>query len=394
VEFGQLIYSDDAWAAYEIQQRLQDARESERDRIRLDVTLEAAAAYIDVLRSKTQERIARENLRLTRENLDRARVRTQIGVASPAEVFRWEAQLAADRQTVIFANARRNKAEIQLNRILDRPGEETFATREVGLEDPSLITSDPRIYRYIHDPWVFRVFRAFHVDAAQQNSPELMALDAQIRAQERSLTAAKRAFWVPVLGLRASLGRRLAEGGAGSLGGSSSALPPGFPVPDRTTWEVGVQASLPLFAGGDRAARRTQAEEELARLRTERAAVADRIEQRVRSALHDTGASYAAIRLARQSADAARRNFELVQDSYARGVVSIIELLDAQNAAVTAEDAAANAINDFLLDLMEVERAVGRFGFFVTTAEREDYFERLDRYFAEAEAAGRTGVGP
>ncbi len=128
------------------------------------------------------------------------------------------------------------------------------------------------------------------------------------------------------------------------------------------------------------------------RLRTERAAVANRIEQRVRSTLHDTGASYTAIGLARQSAAAARRNFELVQDSYGRGVVSIIDLLDAQNAAVTAEAAAANAINDFLLDLMEVERAVGRFGFFVTPAERQDYFDRLNRYAAEAEAAARGGA--
>jgi len=395
VDLSQLIYSDEAWAAYEIQQRLQDARESDRDRVALDVTLETASAYIDVLRAKTQERIARDNLRLTRGNLERARIRTQVGVASPAEVYRWEAQLAADRQTVIFANAQRNNAEIRLNRVLDRPGEEPFATVEIGLEDPSLITSDPRIRRYIDNPWVFRVFRAFHVDAALRNSPELAALDAQIRAQERSLTAAKRAFWVPVFGLRASLGRRLAEGGAGALGdGSASPLPPEFPVPDRTTWEVGVQASLPLFAGGERSARRSQAEVELARLRTEYAAAANRIEQRVRSSLHDTGASWAAIGLARESADAARRNLELVQDSYGRGVVSITDLLDAQNAAITAEARAANAINDFLLDLMDVERAVGRFGFFVTPAQRQDYFDRLNRYVAEAEAAARGGATP
>lgn len=393
LDLSQLLYSDDAWAAYTIEQRLQEVRESERDRVQLNVTLETASAYINVLRAKTQERIARVNLGLTRENLERARVRTQIGAASPAEVYRWESQLASDRQTVIFANAQRNVTEIQLNRLLDRPGEELFGTEEVGLEDPSLITSDPRLTRYIDNPWVFRVFRAFHVDSAKSNSPELRALDAQIQAQERNLTAAKRAFWVPVFGLRASYGRRIAQGGAGSEIGSSP-LPPEFPIPDRTTWEVGVQASLPLFAGADRIARKTQAELDLDRLRVERADVANRIEQRVRSALHETGASYTAIGLARQGAAAARRNFELVQDSYGRGVVSIIDLLDAQNAAITAEAAAANAINDFLLDLMEVERAVGRFGFFVSPADRQDYFDRLNRYFAEEEGAEGGGARP
>jgi hypothetical protein len=56
--------------------------------------------------------------------------------------------------------------------------------------------------------------------------------------------------------------------------------------------------------------------------------------------------------------------------------------------------AAANAINDFLLDLVDVERAVGVFGFFVTPAERRDYFDRLNRYVAQAEIAAREGAAP
>jgi outer membrane protein TolC/ABC-type uncharacterized transport system substrate-binding protein len=392
LDLRQVLYSDEAWAGFEIQQRLQEARERDRDRIRLDVTLETASAYLDLLRAKTQERIARENLALTRKNLERARTRAQIGVASPAETYRWESRLANDRQTVIFASATRNKAEIQVNRVLDRPSEETFATVEVGLEDPGLITSDSRLERYIDNPWSFRVFRAFNVGEALRQAPELAALDAQVRAQDRSLTASRRAFWVPELALVAGLGRRVAQGGAGTSA-PSFPVPIAFPVPDRTTWQVGVQASLPLFAGGERVARRTRAEEELERLRTERAAAALRIEQRVRSALHDTGAAYAAIGLARESAQAARRNLELVSDSYGRGVVSIIELLDAQNAAILAEEAAANAVHVFLRDLMEVERAVGSFTFFAGSAERDDYFFRLHRFFAEAQADSRAEAG-
>jgi hypothetical protein len=41
-----------------------------------------------------------------------------------------------------------------------------------------------------------------------------------------------------------------------------------------------------------------------------------------------------------------------------------------------------------------VERAVGRFGFFASPAERQDYFDRLNRYVAEAEAAARAGASP
>ena len=70
----------------------------------------------------------------------------------------------------------------------------------------------------------------------------------------------------------------------------------------------------------------------------------------------------AGITLSEDAAIAAARNLELVEDAYGRGTVSIIELLDAQNAAILAEEGAANAVYDFLLDLMEVERAMKHVG--------------------------------
>jgi outer membrane protein TolC/ABC-type uncharacterized transport system substrate-binding protein len=386
LDLRQVLYSDEAWAGLEIQERLQEALERRRDQVRLDVALEAASAYLDVLRAKTKERIARDNLRLTRENLERARVRTEIGAASPAELYRWQSQESGDRRSVIAAVSTRNGTEIQLNRILDRPGEEPFSTRETGMEDDSLLASREMLRDYVGNPWTFRIFRDFNVAEALRNAPELAEADAQIRAQQRSLTAARRAFWMPELGLQASVGRRLAEGGAGSP------LDLGVPIPrrDRNDWQVGLQASLPLFAGGERIARRTQAEEDLDRLRVERAATARRVEERARTALHDMGASYAAIGLTRQGAEAARRNLDLVADAYGRGAVSIIDLLDAQNAAFVAEEAAGNAVHDFLLDLMRVERAAGSFTLFTPPPERQAYLDRLRLFREAADRAARA----
>jgi outer membrane protein TolC len=97
------------------------------------------------------------------------------------------------------------------------------------------------------------------------------------------------------------------------------------------------------------------------------------------------GASFAAIDLSREAAAAARRNFDLVRDSYARGVVSILDLLDAQNQALVAELVAANEVYRFVIDLMEVQRAVGRYDFFATPEERDDFFERLETFIEEGQ---------
>ena len=111
-----------------------------RAQLRLDIIQEGAKTYINVLRAKTFERVQRLNLDLTRENLEMARVRQTIGVTGPAEVFRWESQIATARRNVIDANAQRNLAEMALNRILHRPLEEDFETAEISLLDEALIT--------------------------------------------------------------------------------------------------------------------------------------------------------------------------------------------------------------------------------------------------------------
>jgi outer membrane protein TolC len=96
------------------------------------------------------------------------------------------------------------------------------------------------------------------------------------------------------------------------------------------------------------------------------------------------GAARANLDLSRDAAEAARNNFEVVRDSYSRGVASIIDLLDAQNTALVAELRAANAVYNFLTELMRVERAAGRFDFFTSAEERDAFFQRLEAYFQQA----------
>ena len=96
--------------------------------------------------------------------------------------------------------------------------------------------------------------------------------------------------------------------------------------------------------------------------------------------------SHLCIGLAREGADAAGNNLELVSDAYSQGLVSIIDLIDAQNAALVADLSAATAVYDFLVDWVEVERAVGRFSLFMTADGRNDFFDRL-----QASVAGGGG---
>jgi hypothetical protein len=91
--------------------------------------------------------------------------------------------------------------------------------------------------------------------------------------------------------------------------------------------------------------------------------------------------SYPNIQLSQDAAEAARQNLTLVTDGYTRGVVSIITLLDAQNNTRVADQVAANAVYNFLIDLMHVQRAAGRFSLLMAPDQREAWFQEIESVY-------------
>jgi len=370
----QVLFSDDAWAGYTVEKRLVEQAEARYEQDRLDVALGAASAYFQVLRAQTRERLQQANLRLSRENLERARVRVRLGEANRAEEFRWQAKIAQEKADLIAAIAERNVAEIELNRVLNRPLEEAFVLSEPGLDGQLSLLLDPRLESYLGDAWHLQRLREFAAEYSREVAPELVQLRAGIAAQQRVLSNTQRSFFVPDLVLSASWQHYLDEGGSGAGAAAAAGL-------DDDDWTASLALSLPLFQGGQRFAETRQAGKDLVGLRAQLAAASERTEQRVRNAVHRTSASRAAIALSREAAEASRRNLDLVSDAYSRGAVDLITLLDAQNALLSAELAAADAVYGFLLDLMELERAVGRFTYFASDAARDEWLEGLESWF-------------
>ncbi len=370
---SQQIYSENSWAGYRVEQHRQAGREQDRETVRLDVMYQAAAAYLNVLRAKTIERLNKDNLKLTQANLDRARIRVSTGVAGPDEVYRWETKFASDRFTVLDKESRTLDAMQALNRILNRPLQELFIAEETDLSDPLLIVGDKLFFNLMNHPKYLQKFRNFAVQEALTFRTELKSFDAAIAAQERLKTAASRSFWLPEFTVEGQVEQYFSEDGSGQRGDSSAGL-------DDTDWQVGVFARLPLFEGGRKMGALNRNREEVARLKNDRRALADRVAQDILAALNRTRASYPGISLSREAADAANRNLTLITDSYVQGIKSIIDLLDAQNQALTADQAAANSVYNFLVDLMGVQRAMGEFILFLPEAERKAWRERVERY--------------
>lgn len=376
-----VLYSDGAWANLTAQEHLQIAREAGLRQSELDLTLDVALAYLNVLQTQTAEDIRTENLRLTQFNLELAKQRGDIGVAGPAEVYRWEAEISQRRQELISANSQRNLAEIELNRLLNRGLEKPLLLSDLVLDDPMFVLSGAWLAENLPNARTFKKFREWVAMEAIANSPELIALDATCAAQQRVVVATGRAMWLPEVFVAGSFEHILDRAGAGSAGGFSI---PGIDLPetDDDNWSLTVGASLPLFEGGGLRADRSEARAGLAQLEYQRAGTAERIAQAGRSAYHRAGASFANIRHARAGAEAARKTLAVITDAYARGAADVLDLLDAQNAALVSDLVAANAEYDFLGDSMRTQRALGRFDFGLTAEERDALRVEIETYLA------------
>lgn len=344
----------------------------------LDVISDASTAYLNVLRARTAERVNRDNLQRIRRNLALAEVRVSIGSANRSEGLRWQIELADGRAAIIQASAQRNQAEIALNRVLNRDNlEEPF--QPVEPETPEQASElDPDVVRYLEDPRSFRILRTFVAQEAVRNSPEIRQIDASLEAAEHQVTGLRRALYIPDVFVSGGLNHVFHRSGAGSADET------GIPGVERDnfTWQVGAGLRFRLFDAA-RYPEISGNEAQIGQLETQRRAIAQQIEQGVLAAMHQAASSRAAMRLRQDAANAANQNLELVVDAYQRGATTIITLIDAQSQALLTELSAANAIYDFLVDFVRVERSTGQFGFRRTEAERADFRQRLTTYAAE-----------
>lgn len=371
------------FAGHESRKRVQAAREHEYQQTKVDVVSAVTIAYLNVLRAKTLERIQRQNLSATRSNLTLSRSRIAVGSGAKSEVYRFESQLANDRRSVIEASNRRSVAEAALNRILNRPVDEPFATSDTTLEDESVLAGHKKLFTYIENPVRFAAFRNFLIAEAVAVAPRLKALDSAISAQERQVTSKKLAYFMPKVALIGRYNRQLYTGGIGSDGTNL----PGIGVIELPVqnWFVGVNLSVPLFSGGGDYARSAGAQAELSRLKLQRDSARNRVREQVFSQVQLLSTAHAAISLSRDSAEAARKNLDLVSDAYGKGAATIIQIIDAQNVARIADQVAANAVYDFLIQWMNVQRAFGRVDLLMSASEIQEFFRRADDFMAGAE---------
>ena len=132
-----MIYDDRLVADFRSSKRVRTGAEYDRESVRLDALGEAAAATCDTCSPVCSMRSRRENVRLTEDNLELAKRRFEVGYSGRDEVFRWEAQLAAERATLLAIDGDVEASRIAFNQTLGIDQGKRWAPEEIVV-DPAV----------------------------------------------------------------------------------------------------------------------------------------------------------------------------------------------------------------------------------------------------------------
>ncbi len=368
ISMSQLIYDDEVWSDFKSFVKLFEGTQYDRESTRLDVLNDAGQAFYRFSLARVLMKIEADNLSLTQDNLEIAKLRQEVGYSGRDEVFRWEAELASRQSSLFEANATVETQRIILNQIMGMNQDIEWIPEEVEFDPNVFCFLDGNLNTVINDMKEFKKFSSFSVEEALTNSPQIKFIAKNLEAQKIQLAQRKRKFYIPRLTANYNYNWELDRSGSG------------IPHANDEFFDFTVAATYPLFEGGGRYFEVKKASAELRSLEEELRLANQLVERRVRTALQRMENSFPRIRFSANAAECAHKNLLIVQDKYSQGTVNITDLLEAQNQNFTEQQNVAIATYSFLIDLLEFQRSISWFEDGKTSEEKEKLFIRIKEY--------------
>ncbi len=298
-------------------------RQNTRDVVRR-VLFQTARAYYEVLRRQELLQVADTAVRRAETLLEVAKAQAEVGTAPQKDVLQAEADLANARVQQIQARNALRLAEADLKRLIGwNPQRELPALQAPEGTPPAPLELS------VEQLW----------QRARLQRPDLRNADLNLQISKIGVDAAR---------LNSLLRLQITARGYREVEPNS-----------RTQGSLSVIASYPLFDGGLTQANLREAEAglESAQFRlqqAERDAYAD-----VESALLSLREAGERLEASKVAVAAARRNFDAAQESLREGVGTIVEVLTAQLALITAETNLVQATYDATIAELQLRLAVG-----------------------------------
>ena len=342
------------------------------ERIRNDVALNVATAYLQILVAEEQEKIAKVAVQQTQQNLDNTLKRVNAGALPELNVAELEAQLALDSSSLFTANNTVRQNLLQLKAILNLDAGTPFA-----IESPPLDKIPVLPLGELQPEYVYNI--------AIQNLPLQKVNALRIQAAQKYVQAARGQLY-PSLSLFGGLGSNYANNkipsviqiptgtldttGAKALvnGTLYDIYAPGFntvitsnkipfntQISDNFRQNIGVQLNIPIFNNGVARTQLQRSKLNVTSLELQRDLDLQTLKQDIYTAYNDAASSLQRYGAGKKSVQTAEKAYNFAQRRYELGLLTTIDLLTNQNNLNRARVELAQAQVDYIFRLKLLE---------------------------------------
>lgn len=337
------------------------------ERIKNDITLNIAAAFMQILYNEDFVETAQQQVELISQQLERTRILYEGGTVPRGSLLEIEARLAEEKVNLVNAENNLRLSYLELIQLLDLdPAEEFVVVR------PEIDVSEQVI---LHDPNA-----AFK--KALQVEPGVQAAFSRIHMAEKAL-AQERGRRSPVLTLVGSLGTGYSQANEqlvrreptgriqiGYLDDNTPVYTDGFEniferkpyndqIRDNFSQYVGLNLRIPLFNRWEVRTRVQQSKVELSRAQNQYELTRNNLNKIIQQAHADAMAAYQRYQATTKSLDSYMEAFNYTRQRFDLGMVSSVEFNESQNRLARAEREALQARYDFVFKMKIMEFYMG-----------------------------------
>jgi len=301
-----------------------------RDEQRQQLVVDVARVYLGVLKARGFKDVADASLDASRKNEELAEAQYEAEAISRAEYLKAVVQRGADEIAAIAAEAAEVTARLAF-------------FNAVGMEpDPNVTFADVAQREPRDDVETL----AGLIERATSNRPDVVRTREEKRVADLAVRSAA-AGWLPSLGAFAS------------YDWSDLNAPSSETWNDLDEWTVGASASWYLFDSFQTKANTDRARAAAAGARVAHERLRDAVALDVTQAYYEYKKQSETVTVAEETAAAAEEEFTIVQELYALGGASTLELTDAQARFVEAQNSLVEARYDFVIADYDLSRALG-----------------------------------
>mgnify|MGYP003295752052 FL=1 len=290
-----------------------------------DISIQVASYFLQVLFNEELTKIARNQVALSQEQLDRKVAFFKNGKASEAEILEAKSRLAQDQLSLVQAENNHQLALLDLSQMLELPSPENF---RISVPDIDGFTADLSMPEEVYAQ-------------AMMNKPAIKAAQYRLQGAEKSIKIAQSGYY-PQLSFGAGIGTNYYH-----LSGIENA-------PFSTQWDQNMNKylqfslSIPIF-------NRFQTRNRVKSARIQHTALSWQLEEskkalykEIQQAYYNALASESKYKSSQSASESAEASFRLMSEKYANGKASATEYNEMRTAWMKALSDGVQAKYEFV----------------------------------------------